>query len=584
MRIPLLTRLLATCTALAVGCGSGDSSTPQQQEGRFVEPQPQQGDTLIPEQADSVPAIEEPPTPTSLLVVFDGSGSMGAEREGRVKLEIARAAFVELVRELPGAVVSAGLIAYGHRREGDCNDIELIIPPEPLDRMHLADGLATIRARGMTPIAGALEAAADALTAAEGERAIVLLTDGEDTCGGDPSAVAQRLRDELGIRIHIVGFDIMEPDAAIELRRMAEAGDGGYFTAATVEGLNDMITRVAAAIETGEVLLDQTVQENIHIVLDRSLDMSREYDDGGRKTTRLALAQAALSEVLDGLAADRDNMAYRHFGGSCDGTGSELMVPFGLNRGPEIRARLEFTEPRGERTLVDAVIEAAYDFDRFDIPTGVNKRVVIITGGTDPCFRLESTAVIQQRLENRDIRPDYHFIGVGVTAGQIAELQQMAQELDGTLSAVLTQAQLEGELERVIETFPAIRSLEQVIAVVNSGQALLEDAMSRLGRADYSGATATARSASDLSSTRLPFRDLARRRTRDEFRQFFDIARELRELQAQQVPVVLSMVEALEQDDIETYERLADGQQEIVERYNELVDRANALLEAMRQS
>ena len=568
--------LVVGLVVLGPACGDRDAETPAPPG---TEPTTE-ADTQPP--PDTVPPPEPPPAPKSVIVVFDASGSMGGEREGRRKIDIAREAFGELIDALPDEALRAGLVAYGHRRKEDCGDIELLVPLEPLDSNRLAERIRQIAPRGMTPIAAALELAGEQLATVEDERAIVLFTDGENNCPGDPSAVVRKLRDKHGIRVHVIGFDIMKAEAAIELRALAEAGRGGYFTAATVEGLNEMSALVASAVETGEVRLDQTVQENIHIVLDRSLEMQDEYLDGDRKTTRLGLAKGALGSILDDLAADRDNMAYRHFGGSCAGGGSELIVPFGLNRGPEIRARLEYLEARGEdRTLVDAVIEAARDFSRADVPEGVSKRVVIITGGTGSCFQREATARIRQVLANREIRPKYHFIGIGLYDSQIRELQEIVSELGGTLSAVLTQEQMEEELGRIFETLPAIDSLEQVIQVVNDGVELLNKALEGIKVDDHSGASARAQSAADLSATLLPFRDLARRRTQSEFQEFFEIARKLREIQREMAPVVLAMIEEDQQGEIEEYNRQTQRQIDLSIRYNELVDQGLALLRAM---
>ena len=64
------------------------------------------------------------------IIVMDGSGSMWGQIDGRPKLEIARETVADVVGKLP-ANQTLGLIAYGHRRKGDCKDIELIVPPAP---------------------------------------------------------------------------------------------------------------------------------------------------------------------------------------------------------------------------------------------------------------------------------------------------------------------------------------------------------------------------------------------------------------------------------------------------------------------
>ena len=62
------------------------------------------------------------------VIVLDGSGSMWGQIDGRPKLEIAREALRGVLEGLP-ATREIGLMAYGHRQKGACDDIELIVPP-----------------------------------------------------------------------------------------------------------------------------------------------------------------------------------------------------------------------------------------------------------------------------------------------------------------------------------------------------------------------------------------------------------------------------------------------------------------------
>ncbi len=66
--------------------------------------------------------------PARVIIVFDASGSMAGDIDGRDKIDIAKEVISGIV---PGIAseVELGLIAYGHRRKGDCDDIELLVPP-----------------------------------------------------------------------------------------------------------------------------------------------------------------------------------------------------------------------------------------------------------------------------------------------------------------------------------------------------------------------------------------------------------------------------------------------------------------------
>ncbi|MGR3467198.1 MAG: hypothetical protein ACU0CI_04910 [Shimia sp.] len=65
-----------------------------------------------------------------VMVVLNISGSMWGQVEGVAKVEIAREAFAGLSRDWADAGIDPGLIAYGHRRRGDCTDIEVLATPD----------------------------------------------------------------------------------------------------------------------------------------------------------------------------------------------------------------------------------------------------------------------------------------------------------------------------------------------------------------------------------------------------------------------------------------------------------------------
>ena len=88
----------------------------------------------------------------SALFILDGSGSMwGRLSDGQPKIASAKTVLGDLLRGVPDTV-SVGLMAYGHRRKGDCADIEMV---QAYSRggAGAADLLARrITPRGKTPI------------------------------------------------------------------------------------------------------------------------------------------------------------------------------------------------------------------------------------------------------------------------------------------------------------------------------------------------------------------------------------------------------------------------------------------------
>lgn len=119
------------------------------------------------------------------LLILDASNSMWGRVDGRPKIVIAREAVGGLARALP-AGTRMGLVAFGHRRPGDCADIELVLPPAAVDPAAFAARAAALTPRGRTPLTASITAAAETLGARDRPARIILLSDGIETCHPDP--------------------------------------------------------------------------------------------------------------------------------------------------------------------------------------------------------------------------------------------------------------------------------------------------------------------------------------------------------------------------------------------------------------
>ena len=75
----------------------------------------------------------------------------GKLADGQTKITVARKVLGDLAAGLPDSV-SAGLIAYGHRRKGDCSDIEIVQPVAAAGGPGIASRLNGLTPRGKTPI------------------------------------------------------------------------------------------------------------------------------------------------------------------------------------------------------------------------------------------------------------------------------------------------------------------------------------------------------------------------------------------------------------------------------------------------
>lgn len=180
---------------------------------------------------------------TDIEFLLDLSGSMRKVADGETQIDSARKALLKTVEGIPADTFVA-VRAYGHRvaqtdKDASCRDTELLVPFAPLEPAALKARIQSLTPIGYTPIAYSLEEAkGDFAAEREAEKVIILLSDGEETCGGDPVAVLKKLQ-EAGFKVvvHTVGFNV---DAATrqQLQAIAQAGAGKYFDARGAEGLN----------------------------------------------------------------------------------------------------------------------------------------------------------------------------------------------------------------------------------------------------------------------------------------------------------------------------------------------------------
>ena len=183
-----------------------------------------------------------------VMVVLDASGSMWGQIDGISKIEIARDTFGVLSQDWQALGVRAGLIAYGHRRRGDCSDIELISEPSVAAAGAMGAAVRGLTPLGKTPITDALRRAASVLRSTEDAATVVLLSDGRETCEADPCAAAAELEAAgIDFTVHVIGFDIEAAEDVAQLRCIADATGGRYFDAADAGALTQALGEVVTA-------------------------------------------------------------------------------------------------------------------------------------------------------------------------------------------------------------------------------------------------------------------------------------------------------------------------------------------------
>ena len=172
---------------------------------------------------------------------------MWAELEGRTRIEVAREVLGDY---LAGRDMSRPLavVAYGHRRRGDCGDIETLFPSGVYAANDLSARLNALNPKGKTPISDALREAARQVPRTAEEADIVLITDGIETCVPDVCAIADELAQSgIKIRAHVVGFGLSQAEADT-LACIPNRTGGKLLRPATGEELADALRQTETAV------------------------------------------------------------------------------------------------------------------------------------------------------------------------------------------------------------------------------------------------------------------------------------------------------------------------------------------------
>jgi Ca-activated chloride channel family protein len=203
--------------------------------------------TLLAGSAVAQPADEQRiPCTEDAMIVFDASGSMAGNTVQGLFSDITR---IDEVRKAMAQVLpnvtkfrKVGLITYGPGQWGQCN-IKLDFPPMPNAAERIMSAVNALNPAGKTPLVGAVKQAAEVLDYRTEKGVVVLLTDGEETCGGAPCALGKLLRaNSRGLTVHVIGYQLKGyswtgAESILDVKCLAEETGGLYITAQNREDL-----------------------------------------------------------------------------------------------------------------------------------------------------------------------------------------------------------------------------------------------------------------------------------------------------------------------------------------------------------
>ena len=189
-------------------------------------------------------------------IVLDASGSMAKQINGQTMMNIAKNSITEVLKHLPKNA-KVGLRVFGHKgnntdsgKTESCSANELIHPIEALNTSAISKALSSVEATGWTSIADSIKNGGEDLSKFKEEGAVNILyivTDGIETCGGDPIEAAQTLKNSgTNVVLGIIGFNVNATQDAV-LKKIAEAGGGQYAIANDAGTLTSELYKITEA-------------------------------------------------------------------------------------------------------------------------------------------------------------------------------------------------------------------------------------------------------------------------------------------------------------------------------------------------
>jgi hypothetical protein len=211
---------------------------------------------LIDAMKKGVKDADTPEPISDLALVLDVSASMNEQTaDGRTKIDVAKEVVGDLVRKIP-AGLNVSVVIYGHAP--GCSAVKVLRNLAELkatEREPLIAELQSLTAVGNTPIALALRQAGQQFAGRQTYCGVILITDGLESCNGDPAAEAAKLAENPMLRfgVNVLGFGL-KPAESAATAEIAKQGKGKYYDTQDREQLLSAIQEVTEKLDKGAEL------------------------------------------------------------------------------------------------------------------------------------------------------------------------------------------------------------------------------------------------------------------------------------------------------------------------------------------
>lgn len=246
----------------------------------------------------------------NIEILLDASGSMAGKIDGKMKMDIAKEAIQEFVSSLPENV-HVSLRVYGHKGSNEekdkvasCGAIENVYTLQKYDQTTFRQSLDRFQPVGWTPLAEAIKKSTETFQSAktDDKNIIYVVSDGVETCGGNPVEEAQKVSNSnIKPIMNIIGFQV-DNEADKQLKEIAEVSKGKYVLANNAKELQDQFKETGKDI-TSRRLKAAGAQVDVNMA---SVSDKMKLDEYERKTKEnIRSVQIAMKHTVTTLYKDK---------------------------------------------------------------------------------------------------------------------------------------------------------------------------------------------------------------------------------------------------------------------------------------
>jgi hypothetical protein len=176
----------------------------------------------------------------NILLLMDVSDSMDESINMGRKIDIAKDAMTDVVNSLSG--VNLGIRIFPADSFSCYSSLISDISPIDIKKTTLLTQIDDLYPRGYTPIEQSLRDSQSDFSM-YGSKEIILVSDGEETCDGDPCTAILDLRAQgFDITVHTIGFDISD-EGRNQLLCISQATGGNHYDASDKESLMNAMSQ-----------------------------------------------------------------------------------------------------------------------------------------------------------------------------------------------------------------------------------------------------------------------------------------------------------------------------------------------------